>query len=109
AHDVHNVRILPGAPNRVVLLRFTERRDISEALLPLLIDVDHAPCGFKKLRQPRGVVADVVDKTSIERSRGTVPLGLQTLEIFLAIGQVELDQAVLARNRVPLLTVEWRF
>lgn len=44
----------------------------------------------------------------VERSREVVTFGLQPLVIPLIISQIELDQIVLARNRVSLLPVEWR-
>src|SRR5262249_40098895 len=101
-------RILPDAAYRIIVLCFAQTRDVSEALLPLLVDIDNASSGFEKLRQPRGVVADVVYQTSVNRRRGVVTFGLQALVISLIISQIELDQTILARNRVPLLSVEWR-
>ena len=81
----------------------------AKTLLPFLIDIHHTSGRFEKLRQPRRVVADIVDQMIVECRRGIVPLGLQAIEIFAAIRQIELDHAVLARDGIPLLAVVWWF
>ena len=99
---------------RSALLRSWRRQlgNISQALSPLLVDVEHARRGFEELRQARDVVADVVAQLRIARRRRAIAApptdGSHRRCGRTAPPVICADHAIFASDRIPLLAVVGR-
>ena len=105
AHQLHHMRVLAHAAGGIGPVGLADLRHVSEALLALRVDVDHAPGGFEKLRQPRGVVADVVDQPRIQRRRRAMAFLEQPLVQYVAVRHRGALDAVFAGHLIPFLAV----
>ncbi len=99
------MRVLSDPAQRIRPLWLAQRRHIAQALLPLVVDVDHTPGSFKKLREACCIVSDVIGEPGIHRGRRTMTLFHQPIEIFLVVGRRRAIEAVFPRDRVPFLPV----